>query len=138
MSIATPVIERLAEGTLTNEEALELLQAQKQHEFATKCVAAEQPLIEKLEKDLAELQLKQQTTSDRSVTSTVNMIEVRTELELADLWVEFEEARNRITDAIEDMEEGIEEAMSTGKKDEVEKEIATIRKKYATIFYSNE
>ncbi len=50
ITVAKPVIERLAEDTLTAEEGLELLKAQKQHDSATKFIEAEQPLIAKLEK----------------------------------------------------------------------------------------
>ena len=79
--IAQPVIECLANGTVTTEEALELLKAQKINDNAV-----EQPLIEKLKKDHAELQLKQSkagavarceteesTNSDQNVCSTINM-----------------------------------------------------------------
>ncbi len=57
------------------------------------------------------------------------MIEVRTKKELADVHIEYENSKNKVTDAIEDLEEELVEAqMSTTRKDEVEKEVTRLRK----------
>src|SRR5258705_544395 len=68
MTSAKSTVDRLAEGPLTTDQALELLEAQKQHAFAKKCIDVEEPLINKLKNDIEELKRKetrfQQRTDD--------------------------------------------------------------------------